>query len=205
MFTTHAKIHSNAYVINDPGFVPTPEEEALYKAAEAETISCHVMLAMLRTAIDGYDQTSLLYEAGFAVADAGLKVLDENLAPSEIKRWKISILLATKVLENPEDPNLVKMMLDNAAHRAIGRTNHQERLRAGLLILAGAVLAVVCAIAIPFTAGVSAFAALIGICAVSAGLSVFGVGLFAHYSQKTLSATTNALAGEAAYLQAKPR
>ncbi len=50
--------------------VPTPEEEALYKEIEAEHLSCHVMLANLSSAIHRYDQTSLLYEAGFTVADS---------------------------------------------------------------------------------------------------------------------------------------
>ncbi len=174
------------------------DEEKVFLKYNAAQLDPRALLQKLEQAIEKFDQnkTSPMYKAADFVQKEA-KNLSHKLPESDLKKWKMSVVLALNVLETPKDspeyPDAVRLLKANADHRAIGKSDGWKRFKAALAMLAGTAIIGLSIAGIPFTGGAS----LAGFYVAGSLLTVGGAAFFYHNRQKSLAKETATLAREA--------
>jgi len=172
----------------------TLEEEKIFREYSAEGITVDLLLGMLYQAIQRVDESSPIYSAAWALYKEGYK-LSRLMPENNIKKLKMSVVLAINLLDTPNDsldyPEAIRLLKENAEHRAIGTADRGKQFKGALLALAGAAIIALSLAGIPFTGGASTVLAFGGISAIG------GASFFYHHRQKSLSKESAVLAKEA--------
>jgi hypothetical protein len=153
----------------------TYQELALYKEYHFEnrnflTITLE-LLGKFKDAIDKLPAASSLREPALQVYKCSDAFSSQMKNPEEYKSWAISMILALKVLDNPDNEIFVNRLRDNAMHRAIQKTNYAQYFVAALTTLAGCALLAITALTMPLTLTVST------VCLAATGSLVSATGL----------------------------
>jgi hypothetical protein len=174
----------------------TFEEEKIFRKKNADKLDPEALLTMLEQAISKHDTSSRIYQAALLVKDEGKK-LSKEMSEDDIKKWKMSVVLAINLLEalkeNPENAKEATYLLEaNANDRAIGKSDGWKQFKGALLVLVGIVLVVLGYVGIPLTNGAS-----LGLTLPGGSLVVCGETLFYRNMQKPFAEGLSTLAKEA--------
>jgi hypothetical protein len=160
------------------------EEEKAYRHYGGDEYSVEQILQHLEDTVKHHDASSRMRHAGAEVLTEGKKLI----ATDCVKQLKLSLILAIKVLQQPEEKNIY-LLKQNAKHRAIGKmAPSAARYKAALLILAG--IALFCS-----AAATTSDTLLLRGGAVAGGLIIaLGVGLFVRKRPSSVARTAETLA-----------
>jgi hypothetical protein len=110
-------------------------EEKAYRNYGGDEYSVEQILELLEDTVKRHGPSSQIHKAGTDVLTEGKKLI----ATDCVKQLKLSLILAIKVLQQPEEKNIY-LLKQNAKHRAIGKMASAARYKAALSILAGIAL-----------------------------------------------------------------
>ena len=194
------------------------EQEKVFRAYKGDDTFPHTLLVNLKTAISKLDESSPLVKHALALHAEAEKLLTK-LPECDLRKWKMSVILALHVLNtpktckveentasavlsgdvpaasvsveqtNPEYLNAINLLKRHAEQSSIGKAHNWKKFTGALLTLAGAAL---------LGLGIASVLPLgIGVAVVSSLLIAGGASFFYLNRQKSLAKDSDRLTKEA--------
>ena len=177
------------------------EEQAVLQRLEHnfrhnETLSFYSnpvsLLDILEAAARDYAPNSPLHQTGLNVLAEARKLLPLANRFIDLKKWKISVMLAISVLNDPQDADAVTLLHQDATRHALGHAKGWKQWGGALALLAAVAIVGLTLLRIPFSGGFS----LIAGCVIGGLVAAGGAALIYSGRQTGLSLPLSQLEAE---------
>ena len=178
------------------------EQEKVFRRYKADILDAPSLLQQLSETLQKQNNNSALYKAALAVQKEAER-LSHFLPEDNLKKWKMSVVLALNVLEtpktqaeseqtNPDYLKAVSLLESHAKHSALGKADNWKKLQGALAMLASVALITLCVALAPLSAGATAALGL-----TASLFMVTGLSLFTRHRQKSQAQESATLVKEA--------